>query len=65
MNEETQNRVFDAFTQADASTTREYGGTGLGLAISRRYIELMEGNITIDSTPGEGTTVFLEWHVGA
>ncbi len=49
-------RLFEAFTQADASTTRKYGGTGLGLVISRRFARMMGGDITVDSVPGEGTT---------
>ncbi|MDQ2669767.1 MAG: ATP-binding protein [Gemmatimonadota bacterium] len=49
-------RLFQPFTQADASTTRKYGGTGLGLTISRRFSQLMGGDITVESRPGEGTT---------
>ena len=48
-------RLFRPFTQADASTTRKYGGTGLGLVISRRFIQMMNGDITVESNPGEGT----------
>ncbi len=59
MNAETQQRVFEPFTQADTSTTREYGGTGLGLTISRHYIDLMGGDIAIHSAVGEGTKITL------
>jgi CheY-like chemotaxis protein len=49
-------KLFQAFTQADASTSRKYGGTGLGLVISRRFCQMMGGDITVASEPGRGST---------
>src|SRR3954467_7800688 len=56
MTQEQLERVFEAFTQADAATASKYGGTGLGLTITRRFCEMMGGKISVASTPGEGTT---------
>ena len=56
MTEEQMGRLFQAFSQAEASTTKRFGGTGLGLVISRKFCHLMGGDITVRSTPGEGTT---------
>jgi len=56
MTPEQQEKVFEAFTQADSSTTRNFGGTGLGLAITKNFARMLKGDVTVSSEPGRGST---------
>ncbi len=53
-------KLFQTFTQADASTTRKFGGSGLGLALTRRFCQMMGGDVTVSSVPGEGSTFTIK-----
>lgn len=59
MTKDQQSRIFDAFSQADVSVTRKYGGTGLGLTISSQFVELMGGELQLESAKDKGTTFFF------
>ncbi len=65
MTDDQISKLFQAFTQADSSTTRKFGGTGLGLLISKRLAEMLGGNITVESEPGNGTTFRVTLDAGS
>jgi adenylate cyclase len=65
MTAEQQAKLFEEFTQADATTAQRFGGTGLGLALSRRLARMMGGEVTVMSEPGKGSVFTVRLPVGA